>query len=130
MNMSFAKDHALEMQEKYGISISSRKDKDNELVEMTAFVQECALNKVEHYIKSLFYDSKSSCCVIETEDIVKEGDPVEMMLYECARKHIIQFELFGVIGHREDCEGSGMDDDETLTLDADTMLKMKMVGNN
>lgn len=76
----------------FGIEISSRYGKANEIVEMINFARLAAINCCSHYVKSIFYDSKSCCCTIELCDSIFCGNEIEKTLFLIAEKTIHLFE--------------------------------------
>jgi hypothetical protein len=78
----------------FGIKVSSRYGKADEICAMINFAREAAISKVNSYVKSIFYDSKAAICNFELSDSVKRGDPVEQLLYKAARSNIDNFLWF------------------------------------
>lgn len=71
-----------------------------EELEMERFIKEAASLWLNTYLRGLYYDSNASLCLIETvEGFAPESDAAAQ-LNRAAHKHISQFELLGVIGHR------------------------------
>lgn len=68
----------------FGIEISSRYGDANELIVMLDFCRKAAIAKVAHYVSFVFYDSKGCICSFELIDSVMIGDPVEIILHDCA----------------------------------------------
>ena len=83
----------------FGVDITSRYGKANEIIEMINFSRIAAQNEVAHYVKSVFYDSKANFCTIELVESVKNGDPVAVALKQAALKAIGQFDWFGSVEH-------------------------------
>jgi hypothetical protein len=83
----------------FGVTISSRYGKADELIELMRFSEHLAGRKVAHYVKSAFYDSKAYICTIELDPSVHEGDAVAAAIYEAASETIGQFDWFGTGGH-------------------------------
>ncbi len=79
----------------FGIEISSRYGKANELIELINFSRLAAQSEVAHYVKSVFYDSKADICAFELVDSVKAGDPVAILLKQAALEAVAQFYWFG-----------------------------------
>ncbi len=86
----------------FGITISSRYRKANELIEMLAFCRLMAMEKLSHNVKELFYDSKANMCSFTFVDSVAKGDSVAHKAYDAAKQTISQFELFGYVDHGAD----------------------------
>ncbi|MEO5333296.1 MAG: hypothetical protein H7839_14875 [Magnetococcus sp. YQC-5] len=74
----------------FGIDISSRYGDANELIVMLYFCREAAIAKVAHYVSLVFYDSKGCICSFELVDSVMIGDPVEIILHDCAERAFIR----------------------------------------
>lgn len=83
----------------FGVDISSRYGKANEIIEMINFSRIAAQNEVAHYIKNVFYDSKANYCTIELNESVKNCDPVAIALKQAALESIGQFDWFGSVEH-------------------------------
>jgi hypothetical protein len=97
--------------EAFGIPISSRHAKAREIIELLSFAEAAARACVAHYVKSAFYDSKSSCCSFELDPAVHYGDEIEMELRAIGNQTLTQFDWFGTILHgrgftEEDKDGS------------------------
>lgn len=89
----------------FGIEISSRYGKANEIIEMINFSRLAAQGDVAHYVKSVFYDSKANICTFELVKSVKSFDPVAIPLKQAALEAIAQFDWFGSVEH-----GAPLDD--------------------
>lgn len=72
-----------------------------EELEMERFINEAASLWLNTYLRGTYYDSNASLCLIETVEGLTPGCPAAAQLARAAHKHISQFELLGVIGHRE-----------------------------
>jgi hypothetical protein len=83
------------------VELISRNDDQDELQEMHRFLAEAQELEVDHLLTRLFYDSKACLCIIDTADGVTADHPDAAFLSQAARRHISQFELFGIIGHRQ-----------------------------
>lgn len=83
-----------------GVPVTSRYGKLNELLEMLDFLRLIERKAVLHYVSSLFYDSKSLLCTIETDGDTPRGGRVEATLMVAATLTISQYELFGEINSR------------------------------
>lgn len=81
------------------VELISRNDDQDELQEMHRFLAEAQELEVDHLLVRLFYDSKACLCIIETAEGVAADHPNAACLSQAARRHISQFELFGIIGH-------------------------------
>lgn len=86
----------------FGITISSRYGKADELIEMLSFCQLVALANVAHYVKEVSYDSKACICSFTLVDSVVSGDPIATQIHSAAKQTIRQFELFGYVDHGAD----------------------------
>lgn len=89
----------------FGIDISSRYGKANEIIEMINFSRLAAQSNVAHYVNNIFYDSKANLCTFELATSVKLGDPVANVLKIAALETIGQFDWFGYVEH-----GAPLDD--------------------
>lgn len=89
----------------FGIEISSRYGKANEIIEMINFSRLAAQRDVAHYVKSMFYDSKANICTFELVDSVKVFDPVATSLKQAAFETVSQFDWFDSVEH-----GTPLDD--------------------
>jgi hypothetical protein len=90
----------------FGIELTTRYNKCSEMIEMLCFAQGAAMCGGAPHIKSLFYDSKSNCCYIESHQ--KLDATADRELLEVAKQTITQFEWFdGLIYHGNGC---GCDD--------------------
>ncbi|MHC1480347.1 hypothetical protein ACYJW8_08860 [Frateuria aurantia] len=78
----------------HNIEYSSRSDVASEIDEMQAFISELEGHGLTALVTRIFYDSKANICSIECDG------PANNALWEIAEKHITQFELDGIIGHR------------------------------
>lgn len=83
----------------FGITISSRYGKADELIEMLSFCRMAALEHIEHFVKEVFYDSKACVCSFKLDRTVTSGDAIASHVHAIAKKTISQFELFGYIDH-------------------------------
>lgn len=90
----------------FGIALSSRYGKADEIVEMLTFAQEAAAACVAHYVKAVFYDSKACCCVFELDERVRVGTDVEVALLAVAQRTISQFDWFGTVYHENGESGA------------------------
>lgn len=72
-----------------------------EELEMEGFINEAASLWLNTYLRGIYYDSNASLCLIETAEGLAPGSPAAAQLNRAAHKHISQFELLGVIGHRQ-----------------------------
>lgn len=86
----------------FGMDISSRYGKAQELIQMIQFAQEACKQGVSNYVKSVFYDSKAGICTFELDPAVKAGDRVAEALWRAAKKTISQFDMLGSVGHNYD----------------------------
>lgn len=88
----------------YGITISSRYDRDNEIREMVNFTEAVQKKSLAPFVKSVFYDSKSDCCSFELADGVEQFSPIANELLAIARETIGQFDWFGYVEHGKPLE--------------------------
>lgn len=88
----------------FGIELDSRHSQADEIIELIAFAQACARNKVAHYVKRAFYDSKANMCSLELDPAVREGDTVAEAILEAALETIGQFDWFGIVQHGKPLE--------------------------
>ena len=86
----------------FGIPISSRYGKADELIEMLSFCQLVAEDNIAHSVKELFYDSKANICSITLVDSVASGDRIATQAHIDAKKSIRQFMLFDYLDHGAD----------------------------
>jgi hypothetical protein len=84
------------------VELISRNVDYAELQEMKQFLAEVQELEADYLLERLFYDSKACLCIIETVEGVTADHPDAAFLSQAARRHISQFELFGIIGHRCD----------------------------
>lgn len=84
----------------YGVNIWSRYDDDSELAQMLWFCKYLNRTGLTTYIDELFYDSKASLCLIKIIDDDGEAHYEIDAIRVIAQLTIEQFELQGVIGHR------------------------------
>jgi hypothetical protein len=87
----------------FGIEISTRHGRANELAEMILFARAAAIENVHHLVKSVFYDSNACLCTFEYNTNLELGDPKERLLFNAALETIGQFEWFGSCYHKEGC---------------------------
>lgn len=80
-----------------GVPVTSRYGQLNELVEMLDFLRLIEKKQALRYVTSLFYDSKSGLCTIETDSDTPRGSAIEETLMVAATLTISQYELFGEI---------------------------------
>lgn len=80
-----------------GVPVTSRYGKLNELIEMLDFLRLIEKKQALRYVTSLFYDSKSGVCTVETDPDTPRGGDVEGMLALAATLTITHHELFGEI---------------------------------
>jgi len=85
----------------FGIHIQSRYGQASEIIQMINFARQAATREVAHYVKELFYDSKSCTCSIKLVGEVSLGDPIETELREIALECLSQFEWFDSIDFTE-----------------------------
>lgn len=88
----------------FGIELRSRYGQAHEIIELIAFAQACAKNKVANYVSSAFYDSKACMCSFEFIPGVREGDTVADAILEAALETIGQFDWFGIVQHGQPLE--------------------------
>ncbi len=87
--------------EAFGIPINSRYGKAKEIIEMINFCELLAVGMINDHVKSVFYDSKSSCATIELIDIKETAHPEFFdIVFECAKDTISQFEWKDNIYHK------------------------------
>ncbi|MBS4097119.1 MAG: hypothetical protein KGZ83_09845 [Sulfuricella sp.] len=78
----------------FGIGISSRYGKCDEIVQMLLFAQAAASSAVAHYVKEIDYDSKASICAFKLVESVVEGSEIEHELFAIAQRTISHFFWF------------------------------------
>jgi hypothetical protein len=83
----------------FGIEISSRYGRAEEIRELLRFADLAAQSKVSHYVKRAFYDSKAPMCSLELDPGVQEGDAVASLIFEAASASIRLFDWFGLAQH-------------------------------
>lgn len=83
----------------FGITISSRYGKADEIIEMLGFCRVMAVDGVSHLVKEVFYDSKADICSITFVESVGKASEVVMLARAAAKRTIRQFEIFGYIDH-------------------------------
>lgn len=88
----------------FGIPISTRYSKADELIEMISFCRECAKYNINKYVKSVFYDSKANLCTFELDTSVKKYSKLGRKLREIADKTIEQHALFDSVGGKHNGE--------------------------
>ncbi|KQU80435.1 hypothetical protein ASC98_17735 [Rhizobacter sp. Root1238] len=91
--------------EAFGITISSRYGRFDELIELLLFAQAAAEAAVAHYVKEAFYDSQSCTCSFELDRTVILGSEIEMTLRSCAHNTVSQFVWF------DQCCGVAIEED-------------------
>ncbi len=89
----------------FGITLSSRYGHVDELIEMMEFAKLCAVKKVENYVKSVFYNSKSGQCSFELDPSVQQGDSVAEILYGVALETIGYFDWFDSVEYGKPMQG-------------------------
>jgi hypothetical protein len=87
------------------IPMTSRRNDPRELQEMTTFASWARALGVAWFVRGLFYDSNSQCCMIETDGVTWR-DGVHNLLVFAARVSLTQYELLGVIGHGNPLQGA------------------------
>lgn len=83
-----------------GVPLLSRYHYWEEIQQMRRFLSDADEAGLSGWLLSLYYDSNASFCLIETVDSLLATDPEADRLREIASRHIAQFALFGVIGHK------------------------------
>jgi hypothetical protein len=83
----------------FGVEISSRHSRADELIELLRFAERIADRKVSQYVKKAFYDSKGNLCSLELDPSVQEGDAVASEILDAATEFISQFDWFGMPTH-------------------------------
>lgn len=83
----------------FDVELFSRHSNARELSEMLAFANLAARRRLQHHVKSVFYDTNSNCCSFTFNSRIREGDAIEQDLLEAATETISQFEWFGVVHH-------------------------------
>lgn len=86
----------------FGIPISSRYARADELSEMLMFAKEVALCGLQGCVKNVFYDSPACFCIIDLHDNTARYDNEGCAIRTCAEKTIAQFEWGGCVYHRND----------------------------
>ena len=81
----------------YGLSIESRYGKLDEVFEMIAFVKLAIHYCVNHYVDSLFYDSKSGICNIELIDRKLIDPDDEDIIFKIAKSSLSLFCLLDFV---------------------------------
>lgn len=72
-----------------------------EELEIECFINEAARLLLNTYLRGIYYDSNASLCLIKTVNGLPPESDIAAQLTLVARKHISQFELLGVIGHKQ-----------------------------
>mgnify|MGYP001595812520 CR=1 FL=1 len=90
----------------FGIKLTTRYDKVDEMCEMLHFAQMAALAGAATFVHSVFYDSKADICSFElTPGLDREA---EQALWGCAKQTITQFHwVDGGIYHSGEDEQPG-----------------------
>lgn len=88
----------------FGIELTTRYNKCEEMIQMLRFAQDAAACGGATFVKSLFYDSKASCCFFEFYQKI-DTDASEILL-DVAKGTISQFDWDGIIYF-----GNGLDDE-------------------
>ncbi|MGS5088239.1 hypothetical protein ACVC7V_17285 [Hydrogenophaga sp. A37] len=83
----------------FGIPVSTRYGRSGEMVEMVEFAEALAKERLEGYVKNVFYDSKADICDIEFTDSRLQGTPVDDAMLAAAKKTISQFTWHGIVQH-------------------------------
>lgn len=83
----------------FGISLTTRHGKAQELAEMLTFARLAAARGLHHLVKEMFYDSKACLCTIELFNERQWLSEQGRALRECAAQSIRQFQWDGTVGH-------------------------------
>lgn len=81
----------------FGIELSSRYNKAQEMIEMLSFALAAAKNGLHQEITSIFYDSNVCLCTFEFSHTIKSGSETERTLFRLADETISQFDWFGSV---------------------------------
>lgn len=92
--------------EEHRIEYLSRYDDASEIAQMKAFIVELEEYGLTVLVNRLYYDSKANICTIESDGQANQT------LWRIARKHILQFELNGVVGHGDNLSYSELEIEE------------------
>ena len=84
----------------FNINIWSRYDEDRELIEMLWFCKYLNMAGLTSYVDELFYDSKADLCSIKLEEEEISTSYEVEVIRVIAQLTIEQFEIHGVIGHK------------------------------
>lgn len=76
----------------FGIKITSRDSKANELIEMISFAGLAALADVADSVEEVFYDSQACICSFKFSGDIALGDPIERKLFAAAKETIDHFD--------------------------------------
>ena len=76
--------------EAFGVGISSRYCKADEMIEMINLARDLEINNLADFVYQLFYDSKANCLCVEYMDD-DLSDYFSDMVENLAEKHITQF---------------------------------------
>jgi len=82
----------------FGVDISSRHGRANEIKEMLDFMHVIAKNCLENHIASVFYDSGSCCCNISLKPEYRTPES-DAAIRHFAVRTISQIDWFGTILH-------------------------------
>lgn len=97
----------------FGITLSSRYGKADELIEMIKFAKYVATQDTACFVNELRYDSQSQCCFFDVAPSVDPYGDIAARIRSIAKKTIRQFELFDCIEH-----GPGLLEEEDKDLSA------------
>lgn len=78
----------------FGVRISSRYHRADEIIDMLRFAGQLAERDVAHYVVSVFCDSQACVFSFELADAVIEGDPVADAIFAAARETLSAFMWF------------------------------------
>lgn len=84
----------------FGIRITSRYAKANELAQLLGFSESVARNGAAHLVLTATYDSKCGSCELDVDDCVIPGSDVEKAIARSADLHLDSYELLGRHGGR------------------------------
>src|SRR5262245_30071848 len=85
----------------FGIEISSRYGRANELTELLRFAEQVALENVAQFVKAAAYDSKAGFCTFELDPKVKKGSPIAATILGVAKAKVGHFLWFDIAEYGE-----------------------------
>lgn len=86
----------------FGIRLSSRYGKADEIIEMIKFAKSAAMCDVAYCVKAVSYDSQSQCCFFTLAPSVDPYGELAGKIHSVAEKTIRQFDLFNMVYYGAD----------------------------